>query len=80
MQIGVHASAVCGTVQLLVFLCSLVWHQSLCGRMLLGRHVHSSPTRLRGQEEEQVGGPAKGHYQNILQALACSRHAVRGSL
>ena len=48
--------------------------------MLLGRHVHPGPTRLLGQEEEQVGGQAKGHYQDILQALACSRHAVSGSL
>lgn len=80
MQIGVHVSPSIGTVSLPVILCSFVWHQSLRGRMLLGRYVHPSPTRLLGQEEEQVGGPAKGHYQNILQTLACSRYAVCGSL
>ena len=48
--------------------------------MLSVRHVHSSFAGVPGQEEEQVGGQAKRHYQDILQALAGSGPTVSGAV
>lgn len=48
--------------------------------MLSGGHVYSSLARVPGQEGEQVGGQAKCHYQDLLQALAGSGPTVSGAV
>lgn len=48
--------------------------------MLSGGHVHSSLARVPGQEGEQVGGQAKRHYQDLLQALGGSGLTVCGAV
>lgn len=50
--------------------CSAVWHQPPRGCLLPGRHVHTSPARLPGQEKTKMGDQTSHHRQAVLQAVA----------